>query len=426
MDLGYKLKRLPPALQELIKKVSSFARAQEVKVYLVGGIVRDLILGRKNYDLDIAVEEDAIKFCLKLSSHLGVKFRKHHSFGTATIFSPPYKLDLATTRREIYPSWGALPRVEKATLREDLGRRDFTINAMAISLNRKDLGKLIDYFGGLRDLRRGLIRILHNKSFLEDPTRILRAIRFKERFRFKFEPSTLQLLREAESLGVLKMVSPHRIRDELILCFSEDRAYSVIRTISKEVGWKFIDEGLNLKAPDFVLLRKIAKAINWFEEEFPEISFYRWLVYFKGIGRKLSLRSTQVFLSRFGLEKLAYKVLLFQDERKVLARLSKSKRPSQIYKILEPLSFEVIIYLYALSEKKSLREKITSYLKKYRMVKLWIRGDDLRSRGLKPSFIYSRILEKTLAKKLDEGFLNKEEELAFALKEAQRIKKNRI
>jgi len=187
-----RLKKLSPQFKKVLKVSSALANSLGFKVYLVGGVVRDLILEKEVFDLDVVVEGDAIVFARELSKRLKSSFKKHHAFGTAVVEFDGHKIDFATARTEHYIHWGALPKVKPAALKQDLFRRDFTINAMAVSLNKKDYGKLIDLYNGLHDLRKGLVRALHKESFLEDPTRIIRAIRFEQRFSFKIEKDTFK------------------------------------------------------------------------------------------------------------------------------------------------------------------------------------------------------------------------------------------
>ena len=212
------LNNLSEELRELIHLASDVANKNNMPVYLIGGFVRDLILGVKNFDLDIVVEGDGIKFAEVLSGKLNAGLIRHRRFGTATVILKKHlKVDIATARQEYYPEAAHLPEVTRGVLKDDLMRRDFTINAMAISINRQDFGRFIDCFGGEADLANKEIRVLHNLSFIDDPTRILRAIRFEQRYNFKIEPKTLKLLREANRLKMLERVSRERLRDELIL-----------------------------------------------------------------------------------------------------------------------------------------------------------------------------------------------------------------
>src|SRR5215218_2552500 len=201
--------------------------------FLVGGAVRDLLLGATAVDLDVAVEGDAEAAAVRLAERLGGEVRAHGRFGTATVRAPGLVVDLAGTRRESYAAPGALPDVTPATLDEDLGRRDFTINAIAMSLAPDELGAVHDPHGGREDLAAGLVRVLHDASFLDDPTRLLRAVRYATRFGFALERETDRLAREAVASRALDTVSGPRIRDELIDLLAEQGAPDSVRTLGE-------------------------------------------------------------------------------------------------------------------------------------------------------------------------------------------------
>ncbi|HEY1596999.1 MAG TPA: hypothetical protein VGF74_16495, partial [Thermoleophilaceae bacterium] len=196
--------------------------------FLVGGAVRDLLLGRPTVDLDVAVEGDARAVARELAGRLAGEAKEHERFGTATVTAGDLSVDLATTRRETYAEPGALPDVHPAGLTEDLGRRDFTINAMALDLNGGDVGALEDPHGGRADLDAGLIRVLHGGSFVDDPTRLLRALRYEARFGFRMDEQTERLAREAAAGAGFATVSGARVRDELLDLLSEDEAPSAV------------------------------------------------------------------------------------------------------------------------------------------------------------------------------------------------------
>ncbi len=187
------------------------------RAYIVGGTVRDIILGKKHVDVDMTIEGDAIKLGKAIAKDSDAAMTAYKGFGTCTlVFKDGSKIDLATARSETYKRPGAMPATKPGTLREDLKRRDFTINAMAASVMSKDFGEVYDLFNGVGDLKSGLIRIMHSKSFVDDPTRILRARRFAARFGFKIEPKTDALMKKALINRALDTVSPGRIQKELI------------------------------------------------------------------------------------------------------------------------------------------------------------------------------------------------------------------
>jgi tRNA nucleotidyltransferase (CCA-adding enzyme) len=233
------LKKLPREIADLIVLAEEIATEKNLSAYLVGGCVRDLLLGEKNFDLDIVVVGEAISFADEFSRRLKVKVIQHRRFGTATVHPAGHpKVDFATSRKEYYPYPAALPLVSPSTLKDDLFRRDFTINAMAIDITRGNFGKLIDFFGGRPDLERGLIRVMHERSFVDDPTRILRAIRFEQRLGFRMEAQTLGYLQTALRQKALRQLAPTRITRELQLIFKEEKALLCLKRLNQLCGLK--------------------------------------------------------------------------------------------------------------------------------------------------------------------------------------------
>jgi tRNA nucleotidyltransferase (CCA-adding enzyme) len=430
-----RLKKLPPQFRKVLKNSSALADSLGFKIYLVGGAVRDLLLNKKTFDLDIAVEGDAIILVKKLAALLKAQFRRHHSFGTATLYFDGYKIDastnlsidperiyrvdFATTRTEKYPHQGALPRVSPASLAQDLFRRDFTINAMAISLNRADYGVLIDLYKGLEDLKKGWVRVLHPESFLDDPTRILRGIRFKQRFSFRFEPRTLKLIKEALSLQVLGFVSPHRLREEIILILKEPRPSAYIRQIKKLTGFSFLDKKLRLDPDSFHLFSRIEKASLCYTKKFKKLRRIQiWLLYLAAILLRLSASRVEKLLAVFGFRKGEQVIIRSINRGKVkVKRLDRPAKASEIYRLLQPYSFESILFFYAYYRRRNLRKNIEYFLGELSGIRLKISGRDLKKEGLKTETLYGRVLAKTLYSRMDKGLTGKREQLA----EAKRI-----
>jgi tRNA nucleotidyltransferase (CCA-adding enzyme) len=219
-NLQSRLQRyLPQGAQQSLRYIRQTADAHGLGVYLVGGAVRDLFMRRKCFDIDIVLEGDALDFARNISWQDGVKLIKHHDFGTVKLQFQKFNMDIASARRESYSRPGALPLVAPGTIREDLLRRDFTVNIMAICLNKSRFGELLDPYRGQTDLHHKLIRVLHTDSFVDDATRIFRAIRYEQRLNFAIEPSTLQLLRE--NARMVSTLSADRVRNELYLMLRE-------------------------------------------------------------------------------------------------------------------------------------------------------------------------------------------------------------
>lgn len=210
---------VPARVKGLLKRIGHIASARKMNASAVGGCVRDWWLGRATVDLDVAVEGDAVNVAHAVANAVGGTTTVHPQFGTATVrltsVVPGLRIDFATCRRETYARPAAYPTVSAGTLEDDLFRRDFTINAMAVAISPQRFGELVDPFLGLEDLRGKRLRVLHERSFLDDPSRILRGIRFAQRFGLQWEPQTKRLLHEAVAAGALGWLNAGRLRKEL-------------------------------------------------------------------------------------------------------------------------------------------------------------------------------------------------------------------
>jgi len=420
-----RLKKLSPQFKKILKTSSALADSSGVNIYLIGGVVRDLILKRKVFDLDIVIEGNAIAFVKKLASILKSEFRRHHSFGTATINFQGHKIDFATARIEEYSDRGALPKVFPASLAKDLFRRDFTINAMAISLNKADYGELIDRCNGLGDLKKGLIRILHDKSFQDDPTRILRAIRFEQRFSFQIEPGTFKLMNEALGSQFLELVGCHRLREEIILILKEPEPSSYIKRIKELIGFSFIDEAIELDRKSFQLFVRIERVRHYYEKRFKK---YRkleiWLLYLAAILIKLPTLRLKKFFDDFGFKKEERAIVSsIKEGLDKIKRLAECTKDSNIYRILQPYNLESILFFYAYYQNKDLRKNIEHFLDNLADIRLKIKGRDLKAMDLKPDILYNKILKKTLYSKIDKGLRLKAQEAEEAKRIFKRHKK---
>jgi tRNA nucleotidyltransferase (CCA-adding enzyme) len=432
MNLEKKIYSLPKEVVSVIKKAKTLADNLGVSSYLVGGFVRDILLKKPNLDVDIVVEAkktndleiDGILFADRLAEIFNIPLSsskhlvKHKRFGTAVVkLSDKIKVDVATARKELYPKPGALPLVSFGTIYDDLFRRDFSINAMAISLNQKYFGKLIDYFGGIKDLKNKKIRILHNLSFIDDPTRLLRAIRFKERYGFTLERETRRLFNQAKELKVLDNVGKHRVRDELILCLKEAQALKVIRCINKLYGFSFIHKKITLDKKKEKFLKKLDRTIKYFKLRYPQKrALDSWLIFFIALLDGLSLEEVKKIAFDFGFKKGEIKRMLsyFEVHREVLQSLSSKKmRPSLVYQILDPLSFEVIVLIMAKEKRLFVKRRINEFLLFHNGVTLAVSGEDLKKMGFSPGPHFKEILTKTLYAKIDRIIKDKQDEIKF-------------
>lgn len=418
------LKKLSPSIRQLIELAKNAAAQTGMQAYLVGGCVRDMLLGARNLDVDVVVEGDGIAFAyasLALAEAKGTslgaaRIVRHSRFGTATIiFKDGLKIDVASSRKEIYPEPGALPRVTPGSLEDDLKRRDFTINAMAIKLG--GAGTLVDLFGGAADLRHGRIRVLHAKSFVDDPTRMLRAIRFEQRYGFAIEPATLGYFKEAASSGMLSRVSPHRLRDEFVLMLKEEKPLLQILRTERLLGFAFLSPGIRITSETRRLLVSVGHEINWFRKSFPRHrELDAWLVYLMGLLDPLPAQEVSSLCRRLGLRSGEEKRLVAhkKNESLLLARLAaRAARPSDIFALLEPLSYETIILLRAKAKSSVARRRMAQFLEIYNGMRLCISGEDLRRLGIAPGPYYKKIFTKVLDAKLNGQVKTPQEELEF-------------
>ncbi|MFA5311261.1 MAG: hypothetical protein WC355_02995 [Candidatus Omnitrophota bacterium] len=409
------LSNVPVELKGLINDLRDQALSCGLNAYLVGGFVRDLLLGVKNLDLDMVIEGDAIGFAQRFAALNKSRIIAHKRFGTATVLSGSgLKIDFSSARKEAYVKPAHLPVVSRGSLRDDLYRRDFTINAMAVGLND---GEVIDFFSGREDLRHKKIRILHNLSFRDDPTRILRGIRFEQRFGFRIEVLTLRLIKEAVRLGLLGKVHPHRLRDDLILILKEEDPVRELKRIEELAGFEFIHQRLKPNAKTYAYLRSLEKEIKWFNKSYPgRRRLDTWLIYLTGLIGSLNPEVIRGICLRFGLRKGEEKrILSFKGLKGVFIRELSSGgiMPARIFALLEPLSYETIICLRAKYGNRALRRNIENFLEIYNGMCVSISGDDLHCLGLPPGPRYQEIFRQVLNAKLNGDIKTRAGELSL-------------
>ena len=398
-------KRLPFELLKFFRTLGLLGDEVHMRIFLVGGFVRDLLLGVKDLDIDLVIEGDGILFAHKLSRIMGGKLHVHKKFKTAVVSVPNFKIDIATARTEYYERPGALPTViPQSSIRADLSRRDFTINALAIQLNRRHFGHLIDYYGGERDLRQGKIRVLHNFSFIEDPTRIFRAVRFSERYNFSISPETRDLIKRAVRLELFESLSPERVRQELVAILNEENPIKAIKRMAELNELAYIHPSIKYGRHLHNLLIRLSSEIKSHRRCFSSDLLALWLIYFMAITHNLTMAELGEVLQKFIFSKKE-RSKLFRSH-KAVSRLFKvlqkaSISPARIYTLLHPLSLEEIIFLLARTKSKFAKKNINIYFKKLRYVRVDTTGHDLIKRGLKPGPHFSKILQKLLLDKLN-------------------------
>ena len=414
--------QLPEKVQKLLHQVATVAANLNVDVYLVGGFVRDLLLRRENLDIDIVVAGDGIAFAEEFARQAKCRIRAHEKFGTAVIVFPDdFKLDVASARLEYYDHPAALPQIEYASIRHDLYRRDFTINTLTISLNRDSFGQLLDFFGGQRDLKEKSIRVLHNLSFIEDPTRLFRAVRFEQRLGFRIGRQTERLMRGAVRLQSVKKIAGLRILHELEQILDEPRVVAALKRLDQFELLKFIDPELHFEERTASLFVAAERASSWFELLYTGETYRRWLLYLLCLFDRLPPQAVRRVSDWLGLAVAAKKILVEelpqakQRLHEVNRRGHKSQQPknSDIYFWFNGFSIEALLYLMARSKNERFRKLISVYVTDLRKERVLLNGDDLISLGYPPGRYYQKIFQTVLSARLNGEVETHEEEISL-------------
>jgi len=397
---------LPRHLLKLVQDISGQAANLDQRAYLVGGLVRDLLLGYPNFDLDLVVEGDAVKLAQKAAQASQAKLLAHHRFGTAKLRYENFTLDLATARKETYARPGALPAVTPGTLKDDLVRRDFSINAMAISLAPNDYGELVDPYQGKNDLEHHLIRILHPGSFTDDATRILRGVCYEQRFDFEFEAQTARLLKR--DIPMLDTISGDRIRHELEHIFEEDRPELVIERLGTLGVLHRINPSL--------------KGDGWIAEKFDEARRLKKptqlpSLYFCLLVYSFSKKDIEQFLARLNIPAKLSRAM--RDTLRLKAGLplldKPSLKPSDIYYLLRQYEPAAIQANALASESATIHRHLQLFLTKLRYVRTSLDGDELKKLGISAGPEMGQVLQVLHKAKLDGEVRTRADEKRLAL-----------
>jgi tRNA nucleotidyltransferase (CCA-adding enzyme) len=412
--------RLPAEVLGLLKSIGEKANELGFQVYAVGGFVRDLLLRYENFDIDVVVEGDGLGLARALAAEKKGQLKVHKKFGTATLIFPwGYRLDVATARLEYYDHPGALPRVEHSSIKLDLSRRDFTMNALAIHLQPEHFGELLDFFGGQRDLKERVIRVLHNLSFVEDPTRIFRALRFEQRIGFQIAKHTQMLMENAARMELFGRLSGRRLFRELVLCLSEDRPFMVIKRLADYGLLRFFHPQLKTDRPTENLFKRLEGVVSWYNLLFTGERYERWLVGFLGLVDSLKEKEIQELLARLSLAE-KFRTAFLQRRHislQVVNRLSHSPtmKRSDLFFLLNSLPTDFLLYAMGKTESEDVKKAISLYFTGLKGVKVSLRGGDLRRMGYIPGPIYSAILRALLRGRLNGKLHSRQEEMDYVL-----------
>lgn len=417
--------RLPKRIQELLVQFGQVGDELGVGVNVVGGFVRDLLLNQENLDLDLVVEGDGVIFAEYFARQNPCRVRCHRKFGTAVLIYPDgFKVDVASARMEYYLKPGALPDVEHASVKMDLSRRDFTVNTLALSLNHGSYGELLDYYGGQRDIEDKAIRVLHNLSFVEDPTRVFRAVRFEQRLGFQIGKQTESLLQSAVRLGLMAKVSGPRIFNELLLIMKEPRPLPAIKRLARLDVLRYLHPDLTEKVDYSKSFDEAQRAMDWYDLLYTGHPCERWLCYFLVFTSVLDRDGIRSFCERLKVAP-RYMNLLNAERSAAMALLKKiegrdarlgAPRSSTLYRWFQPFSTEILLFLMASARKEQVRQWISLYMTHLRDVQPLLGGNDLESLGIVPGPAYRVILDELLYARLDNRVVTVEDERALVQK----------
>ncbi|WP_078555215.1 CBS domain-containing protein [Bacillus alkalicellulosilyticus] len=392
-----------PSVFLLLQKIGRLADEYELNIYMIGGIVRDLLLQRPNDDIDLVVEGDAILFSKQLVERYGGETKEHHTFGTATWYLDSFHIDIVSSRTEYYEKPAALPTVEHSNLRHDLVRRDFTINAMAIVLNDVKFGKLIDFFNGMEDLKKGCVRILHNLSFIDDPTRLIRAIRFELRLGFNMDPETEDFAKS--SIYTIKDVSPSRLLVEFKKLFQEGLPYQAMSRLNSVGFWMGLT-GKSLTEHELTMVKQLTHS-------FSAQSDWFYYLLFSFLHRACWEEKIEPYIETKRQRKIANEI-----KELFTIRTKNDLLLGELHRQFSHISLETIRFLSICMEPQKIL--LLEYLeKRQKLVDIGFRGDELQNLNIKPGPIYKKAILTSEIAFMNNVFTTKEQALYWLKKELE-------
>jgi tRNA nucleotidyltransferase (CCA-adding enzyme) len=425
--------RLPGSILALLEQAGILAQSLGYKIYAVGGFVRDILLSRPNLDIDLVVEGDGIRFARELAKARQGRVKEHLKFKTAVVVFPDgQRIDVATARLEYYEYPTALPTVELSSIKMDLYRRDFTINALALNLSPGHFGQLMDFFGAQRDIKEKTIRVLHSLSFVEDPTRILRAVRFEQRFNFRIASQTLKLIKNAVQLNLFAKLSGRRLAHELQLILDEENVLESLNRLQELKLLAAIHPQLNQDAERLRVLMELHKVHTWYTLLYLEPPANTWKLYTLGLTmgaereQLADICTRLAFTERDQREFLALRDHLGEALAKLMTWQEGQSSLSEIYFVLDQLPLEGVLFLMARSRREVMRKNISQYLTRLRSQELLVDGSDLKALGLRDGPSFARILRQVRAAAVDGAATTREKQLELAKTLVETLRKQGV
>lgn len=410
--------RLSRRIIDILKSIGRKAEENGFDAYIVGGFVRDLFLYRANEDLDIVIEGDGIFFAQEYAKTVKARIHAYEKFGTAVIIFPGgFKIDVASARMEYYKFPAALPTVEMSSIKLDLFRRDFTVNTLSIQLNPDKFGTLIDFFGAQKDLKEKTIRVLHNLSFVEDPTRVFRAIRFEQRFGFTIGKLTSSLIANAVKMDFFRRLSGRRVFSELRQILEEENPTPAIIRLHEYDLLHVIHPSITFTKELVDLFNLVKKVLSWHDLLFLEEFYMKWTVYFIALIRHCDKETTHEICRRIELAPRYLDIFIkerFEADRCLYwMERNLPLSNSTLYHQLKGFRVELALYMMAVTKSENVKKSISNYFTRLRHIQPSVTGKDLIKMGLDPGPIFKEILQAVLDAKLNGRLKTRNDELGF-------------
>ncbi|MDR1730459.1 MAG: CBS domain-containing protein [Synergistaceae bacterium] len=406
-----------PEVLSLLRRIGEKAESLNMRAYIVGGAVRDILMGNRNIDFDLCVEGDA-ETLVNAWKEPGCRCVVHGRYKTGTITFPNgVKVDIATTRREFYEYAAAMPEVSSDSLKQDLARRDFRINAMAVSLSSNDWGTLTDFYDGRRDLREGILRILHNLSFVEDPTRILRGIRLEQRLNLTFEDNTLRLLQSAVKGGLLQKLTDVRVRTELQIHFKEKRPLKIAARMQELSIWESLFPGFRFGGTAKKRMSRLQRLISasaglnlWSQD-------HEWLVYMATLFSDSPLNVQSAAMNRLNLSvgerEIITGCLAALPPTEQFFVTKKTHQNSEVYLFLKNYDTISLLYCAAATKRRQVRRWIVRHVISFLPMKGELTGRDMLNMGYRPGPWIGELLEQIRLERMDGKVRTRDEEMWY-------------
>jgi tRNA nucleotidyltransferase (CCA-adding enzyme) len=370
----------------------------------------------------VVIEGNGIHFAQAFADKHKIKVRSHRKFATAVLIFPDgFKVDVATARMEYYESPAAPPVVETSSLKLDLLRRDFTVNTLAVTLNKRRYGTLVDYFEGQKDIKEKVIRVLHNLSFVEDPTRVLRAIRFEQRFNFRIGRLTRALIKNAVDIDCFKNLSGRRLFLELKLLLSEKDPIRAITRMDEFEVLQFIHPSIEMNDSLKAILEGCKAALSWFDLLYLDEPYEPWKVYWHALTSGLDRSSLDELQIRMQMKDHESN-RMFLQERKVgvlLDELYRFQRRDRyhLYTLLSQYDTDILLYAMAKANNEKIKRLISTFYTKLKGMETLLKGRDLKTMGFKPGPLYREILDSLLEARLNGLIITRRDETTFVMEQ---------